>query len=162
MVILQGSGMSLRHVRLPLRAALVLALVAGIAACAPTTRIHGFVPSEADVARITPGIDDTFTVEEVLGRPSASGLLSDGSWFYVQSTVESFTYNAPRVVDRTVLAVSFDANGIVQGINRYGIEDGRVINLTTRTTETSGRQMGVLEQLFGNILNIDASQLAEP
>jgi outer membrane protein assembly factor BamE (lipoprotein component of BamABCDE complex) len=154
--------MPLPDVRLPVRAALALALVAGIAACAPTTRIHGFVPSQADVSRITPGIDDAFTVEEVLGRPSSSGLLSDGAWYYVQSTVQNYTYNPPRVVDRTVLAVTFDANGIVRGIDRYGIEDGRVINLTTRTTETGGRQMGVLEQLFGNILNIDASQMAEP
>jgi outer membrane protein assembly factor BamE (lipoprotein component of BamABCDE complex) len=152
-----------RHARLPVRAALALALVAGAAAaCAPTTRVHGFVPSQADVSRITPGIDDAFTVEEVLGRPSASGLLTDGSWYYVQSTVQNLTYHAPRVVDRTVLAVSFDPNGIVTGIDRYGIEDGRVINLTTRVTETGGRQMGVLEQLFGNVLNIDASQLAEP
>jgi outer membrane protein assembly factor BamE (lipoprotein component of BamABCDE complex) len=154
--------MAFRDVRLPVRAVVALTLAAGIAACAPMTRIHGFVPSQPDVARITPGIDDSFTVEEVLGRPSAGGLLSDSAWYYVQSTVQSFTYNPPRVVDRTVLAVTFDANGIVTGIDRFGIEDGRVINLTTRTTETGGRQMGVLEQLFGNILNIDASTLAEP
>jgi hypothetical protein len=44
-------------------------------------------------------------------------------------------------------------------VERYGIEDGRIINLTTRTTDTGGRQLGVLEQLLGNLLNIDAEQL---
>jgi outer membrane protein assembly factor BamE (lipoprotein component of BamABCDE complex) len=131
-----------------------------LAACAPTTRVHGFVPSPSDVARITPGVDDMLSVEAALGRPSSAGLLREGSWYYVQSTIQDYTYHPPRVVDRTVLAVNFDERGVVSGIDRYGIEDGRVVNLTNRVTETGGRQMGVLEQLFGNILNLDASQLA--
>ena len=63
------------------------------------------------------------------------------------------------MVDRTVLAVNFDQRGVVRTIKRYGLADGRVIDLETRTTETGGRQLGVLEQLFGNILNLDAEQL---
>ena len=145
----------------PTAAAGVL-LAASLAACAPQVRVHGYVPSQADVSRITPGVDDRLAVEEALGRPSSSGLLGDSTWYYVQSTTEQVTYNAPRVVDRTVLAVAFDANGIVSGIDRYGIEDGRVINLATRITETGGRRLGVLEQLFGNLLNIDAEALADP
>ncbi len=65
------------------------------------------------------------------------------------------------MIDRTVLAVNFDQRGVVRGIERYGLEDGRIINLETRTTETGGREMGVLEQLFGNILNLDAEALNE-
>ena len=95
----------------------------------------------------------------MLGRPSSNGVLRDSAWYYVQSRVESFTYNPPRVVDRTVLAVNFDQRGVVRDIQRYGLEDGRIVNLETRTTETGGREMGVLEQLFGNILNLDAEAL---
>jgi outer membrane protein assembly factor BamE (lipoprotein component of BamABCDE complex) len=138
---------------------LAACMALGLAACAPQTRIHGYVPSEADVARVTPGVDDRFSVEETLGRPSSSGLLQDNTWYYVQSTIEEVTYNPPRVVDRTVLAVAFDDRGLVSDVERYGIEDGRIINLTTRTTDTGGRQLGVLEQLLGNLLNIDAEQL---
>ena len=144
-----------------LRSAGVALLVCSALAsgCAPTVQVHGYVPSEADIARIRPGFDDVGSVEEILGRPSSAGVLRDSAWYYVQSTVESYTYNAPRVIDRTVLAVSFDERGVVRGIERYGLEDGRIINLTTRTTETGGRELGVLEQLFGNLLNIDAEQL---
>ena len=130
-----------------------------VAACQETLRLHGYVPSEADVARVRPGVDTMSTVEETLGRPSSSGLLRDRAWYYVQSTIADYTYNPPRVVDRTVLAIEFAPNGVVQAVNRYGLEDGRVINLTTRTTETGGRTLGVLEQLFGNLLNIDAEQV---
>lgn len=130
------------------------------AGCAPVVRVHGYVPSQADIGLVQPGVDDFTSVDEKLGRPSSSGLLQDNSWYYVQSVVESYTYNAPRVVDRTVLAVNFNDNGVVDSLVEYGLEDGRIINLTARTTETGGRTLGVVEQLFGNILNIDAESLS--
>ena len=124
--------------------------------------MHGYVPPPEDIARIRPGFDDIGSVEEILGRPSSNGVLRDTAWYYVQSRVESFTYNPPRVVDRTVLAVNFDQRGVVRDIERYGLEDGQDRQpRPTRTTETGGREMGVLEQLFGNILNLDAEALNE-
>lgn len=147
----------------PLRPTAV-ALLAGalmLGACAPTTQLHGYVPSPTDVSRIRPGVDTTETVLEILGRPSSAGLLQDSSWYYVQSTIENFTYNRPRVVDRTVLAVNYAPDGVVRDIQRYGLEDGRVVNLTTRTTETGGRTLGLLEQLFGSLLNIDPEQVIQ-
>lgn len=132
-----------------------------VAGCAPTVQVHGYVPPPADIARVRPGFDDQGSVEEILGRPSSAGVLRDSAWYYVQSTVESYTYHAPRVVDRTVLAINFDQQGVVRDIQRYGLEDGRIINLTTRTTETGGRELGILEQLFGNLLNLDAEQFQD-
>ena len=147
--------------RKTLHSAGVALIVCGLLAvgCAPTVQVHGYVPPPTDVARIRPGFDDAGSVEEILGRPSSSGILGDSSWYYVQSVVESYTYNPPRVVDRTVLAINFDQGGVVRDIRRYGLEHGRVIDLETRTTETGGRELGVLEQLFGNLLNLDAEQL---
>jgi outer membrane protein assembly factor BamE (lipoprotein component of BamABCDE complex) len=136
-----------------------VALAVGLAAagCAPTTQVHGYVPSAADVARVRPGVDTTATVEEVLGLPTSTGLLRDSAWFYVQSVFQTYAYNPPRVVDRSVLVVNFNDDGVVTGVDRFGIEKGRIVNLTARTTDTGGRQLGVLEQIFGNLLNLDAA-----
>jgi len=129
------------------------------AGCAPTVQVHGYVPSEADLSRIRPGFDDAGSVEEILGRPSSNGILRDSAWYYVQSTVENFTWHAPEVIDRKVIAVNFNQSGVVTDVKRYGLRDGRVIDLETRTTETGGREMSMVEQLFGNLLNLDAQQL---
>lgn len=137
------------------------ALVLALTACAPTIRVHGYVPSPTDIAKVRPGVDTVETVTEALGRPAAGGLLQDTAWYYVQSTVENYTYHAPRVIDRTVLAVTFSDQGVVRTVARYGLEDGRIVNLTTRTTETGGRTMSVLEQLFGNLLTLDAEQFQD-
>jgi outer membrane protein assembly factor BamE (lipoprotein component of BamABCDE complex) len=144
-----------------LRCAGVALICFGLAAtgCSPTVQVHGYVPSTADLSRIRPGFDDTGSVEEILGRPSSNGVLRDSAWYYVQSTVQNFTWHAPEVIDRRVIAINFNQNGTVREVRRYGLEDGRIIDLETRTTEPGGREMGMLEQLFGNLLNIDAQQL---
>lgn len=147
----------------PTRGAAVALLLCGIglAACAPTVQIHGYIPSEADISRIKPGVDTTASVEKVLGLPSGNGLVRDSAWYYVESTFENYTYHAPLVIDRRILAVTYNDKGVVTGIARYGIKDGRIVNLATETTQTGGQQLGVLEQLFGNLLHLDASQFQQ-
>ncbi len=154
-----GVGMrskSLRRVAITIAAA----WLAGTG-CAPTTQVHGYVPTPEEVSRITPGVDTFATVEETLGQPASNGLVRDQAWYYVQSVIENYTYNPPRVIDRTIVAVEFDANGVVSDVARYGIEDGRIVALTTRVTDTGGRELGVIEQLFGNIANLTGEQFEE-
>lgn len=147
--------------RATLRRSLFGLLAAGVfaAGCVPTVRVHGYVPSAADISQVRLGVDNYDSVEKALGQPSSSGLLQDRSWYYVQSVVENYTYHAPKVIDRTVLAVNFNDSGVVTDLVEYGLEDGRIVNLTARTTGSGGQSLGVLEQLFGNLLNLDAEQL---
>ncbi|MBP7000809.1 outer membrane protein assembly factor BamE [Amaricoccus sp.] len=145
-----------------LRRTAICVLVLGLAAgCAATTNVHGYMPSRGDIASVKPGVDTAATVEEKLGLPSSTGLLQDTAWYYVESTIENYTYHRPRVIDRTVLVVSFNGDGVVTGVGSYGLERGRIVELEARTTDTGGRQLGVLEQLFGNLLNLDASQFED-
>ena len=76
-----------------------------------------------------PGVDTLTSVETNLGQPSSVGLIEDRGWYYVSTTIENFTYNPPKVVDRTVIAVLFNEAGIVEAVNSYGLEDGRIVNL---------------------------------
>ena len=138
---------------------LLLIAALGAAGCAPTYTQHGFAPQLAELQSIEAGVDTRGSVLRKLGRPSTSGSFDADDWYYVASTVERFAFYAPEVVDRTVVAVSFDETGLVTSVNRYGLEDGRVIDLVTRTTPTYGRQLTVLQQLFGNIGNMNPGQL---
>lgn len=131
-------------------------LLLAAAACAPTVTVHGYYPLEEDIALIEPGVDTILTVEERLGRPSTSGVLRDDSWYYVQTTLSQLTYNPAEEVDRKVLAVSFREDGVVESIDQYGLEDGRIVNLNPRVTETPGQRLSLLRQIFGNLLNINA------
>jgi outer membrane protein assembly factor BamE (lipoprotein component of BamABCDE complex) len=136
-------------------AACSLLVVASLAGCSPTYTSHGFAPQLAELQNIEAGVDTRGSVQRKLGMPSATGSFDADSWYYVASTVEHFAFYAPKVVDRTVVAVRFDETGLVSAVNRYGIEDGRVVDLVTKTTPTYGRELTILQQLFGNIGNFN-------
>ena len=128
--------------------AAVLILIAG---CAPIMRTHGYVPAQDDLDLLLVGADTKASVEETVGRAANTGTFESDAWYYVESTVKTFLYFEPEVVERRVMEFEFDDNEVLTAINQYGLEDGRVINLQTRVTPTDGRRTNVLQNLFGNI-----------
>lgn len=149
---LSGSVLSGRLLRAGLVAALLVT-----AACSPLTRTHGYVPDEAALAQITPGVDTRETVRAALGSPSAQGLPGSEDFYYVASAFERLGIFEPREVTREVVAVSFDASGRVRNIERFGLEQGRVVALSRRVTEETVRDTTFIRQLMGNIGRFDAA-----
>lgn len=141
-----------------LRAVGVLALVTAIG-CTAQYRNHGYVPSEATLQDLKVGVDTRATVDDVIGAPSAAGVLTDGDYYYVRSRVREYGALRPQVVDRQVLAISFNQNDTIRNIERFGLEKGQVVPLTRRVTDSSVVGNGFLRQVFGNIGTIDPSGL---
>lgn len=153
--------MQARFVRLGRRVAPWLAggiLSLSLMACAPVYRNHGYIPEqmELDAVKIGATRED---VAAAIGRPSAAGLLNDVGWFYVQSRYKHFGPRAPKEIDRQVLAVTFNEAGMVENIARYGLEDGRVVEISRRVTETSVKGLSVIQQILGNFGRVDAGSL---
>lgn len=147
----------------PLRAsaaALSAALI--VAGCEPTYTSHGFAPQMADLEDIAVGQDTRGSVMRKLGRPSTVSSFEADVWYYEASKVETYAFYAPEVVERTVVAVKFDPNGLVTEVNRYGIEDGRIVDLVTRRTPTYGRELTVLQQIFGNLGRFGSGSVFDP
>jgi outer membrane protein assembly factor BamE (lipoprotein component of BamABCDE complex) len=141
------------------RQCLMLALVATVAACSPVYRNHGYVPSEDELALIEVGVDTRETVSEKIGRPSTSGLLNDVGWFYVQSRYKLVGPREPKEIDRQVLVVNFTEAGVVENIGRFGLEDGRVVEISRRVTDTNIKGIGVIQQILGSFGRIRADDL---
>lgn len=120
-------------------------------ACVASYRNHGYIPDEELLSEIVVGVDTRDSVAETVGSPTSSGVLNDSGYYYVRSRVRSFAYTAPQVVERQVLAISFDDGGVVQNIERFGLEDGRVIALERRVTESSVVDRTFLRQLLGSL-----------
>ena len=134
------------------KTALIAAAAAlAVAGCEATYTNHGFAPQVAQLEEIEAGKDTRGSVLRKLGRPSARGTFDAESWYYDASRVEHFAFYAPKVIDRKVVAIRFDERGLVSNVGRYGVEDGRIIDLITRRTPTYGREVTVLQQLFGNL-----------
>ena len=69
--------------------------------------------------------------------------------YFVRSRVRTIAMLEPEVIDREVVAVSFDSNEIVRNIERFGLEDGQVVQLSRRVTDSSVANTAFLRQLLG-------------
>lgn len=136
----------------------ILALVLALGACTAIYRNHGYAPSEAELSEIVVGVDTRDSVAETVGVPSSSGVLNDSGYYYVSTKMRHFGPREPQVVERRVVAISFDRAGVVNGIEEYALADGRVVPLQRRVTDTGITDKTFLRQLLGNLGRFDPAQ----
>lgn len=138
------------------RAGLLAAIVVSMSACVASYRKHGYVPNDEELAAIEVGVDTRESVAEAVGTPGSAGVLRDSGYFYVSSRVRHYGATAPKVVSRELVAISFNQSGVVQNIEKFGLEDGRVVPLSRRVTSSSVEDNPFLRQLLGNLGNFGA------
>ena len=122
----------------------------GLLGCASQVDYRGYIPRADDMKALKVGMSKG-EVEAVLGSPSTKGSIFSQSdtYYYISSIVEHKAFFRPHVKDREVLAVRF-ANNQATSFNHYGLEDGKVINFSSRQTPVRGKELSVLQDLFGN------------
>lgn len=126
-----------------------LALVA--VACSPTVASRGHVTDPLALAALTPGQSTDADVEIALGSPSTRGTFRDDVWYYMSERTESFAFFNPKVIERQIVAVVFDGQGVVDDIVTYNEVDGRKVEIVSRVTPTAGNELTLIQQLFGNV-----------
>lgn len=134
-------------------------LVALLAACTALYQDHGYIPRDVDLEQVIVGRSTREDVAKAVGRPSSTGLLTGGAWYYVGSRFRHYGPREPQEIDRQVVAISFDEGGTVENVERFGLEKGQVVVLSRRVTDSNIKGLSFLRQLLGNIGNISAGQL---
>lgn len=133
------------------RASLLCAGLTLAVGCTTLYRNHGYVPTDEQLSEVLVGVDTRDTVADVVGPPTASGVVNGGDYFYVQSRFRLLGPLEPKEIDREVVAIRFDADGVVSNVERFGLENGRVVPLSRRVTQDNVRDTTFLRQLFGSI-----------
>ncbi|MFC0812084.1 outer membrane protein assembly factor BamE [Paracoccus panacisoli] len=138
---------------------LALPLAAATAGCTRMYRNHGYVPTDDELAMVVVGQTSQAELEGLIGRPGAQGLLTGSDWYYVGSRWERYGLNPPREIERHVVAISFDPAGTVTNVQRFGLEQGRIVVLSQRVTDTGVSSASVLRQLFARIGRFNPGQM---
>jgi len=143
---------------------ILLAASAMTAGCNPILRTHGYVPTSEKPQEVNPDTDTKSSVLARLGNPSVKSTfeeeIDDDVWYYITSVRQRYAYLRPQIEDRTVTAIHFNPDGQVTQVAEYGIEDGVPVNYVDRRTPTRGREISVLEQIFGTIGALPTDRLA--
>jgi outer membrane protein assembly factor BamE (lipoprotein component of BamABCDE complex) len=142
---------------------LVAGLVLGLAlaACSPQYRYHGYMPSETELATVIVGQSTREDVVALVGAPTATGVIGADAFYYVQSRFRDYGYRATEEIERELVKISFAPSGVVQNVERFGLEDGNVVALSRRVTDDNLRDTTFIRQLLGNVGQFDAGQFLD-
>lgn len=123
-----------------------------LAGCAPIVRTHGSRVDADRLAQIQPGVSRQADVAALLGTPSAEGTFDPNAWYYITQRTEQRAFFAPKLVERTVLRVTFDpATGAVQKVEKVDPKAAVALSPVSRKTPTAGHNLTFMEQVIGNV-----------
>ncbi len=117
----------------------------------PVVSRHGYIADQEKIDSLELGITSKAVVRESLGTPSSFATFDPDTWYYISSTQERFAFFNKSTTDRNILALKFDDTGMLAQVATYGLEDGKVVNYSSRETPTRGKELTFLEQMFGNV-----------
>lgn len=115
----------------------------------PRETFHqGYVLDEQSLELVPPG-SSREQVILALGSPSTTATFDNEVFYYISQTrVRSAAFAKAKLVDQRILAVYFGADNRVTNIANYGLQDGKVFDFISKTTQTGGKDQTFLGQLL--------------
>ncbi len=114
-------------------------------------RTAGLAGPREQVFVLAAGVLRGDDVIQLLGSPSTTATFDDETWYYISQRTETVAFYAPETTDQKVLALKFDKAGLLKDMQTYTLKDGRAIAMVDRKTPTAGKELTLIEQVFGNI-----------
>lgn len=138
--------------------ALALAAMVGLSACAADVAPRGNEPAPELLSQVKPGEQTRGDVRAILGSPSTTSTFGDETWYYISAQTTQWAFQKTKELQRQVVAISFDENGIVKDVQVMDESAGREVEIVERTTPTPGRDETILQQLLGNLGRFNKEQ----
>ena len=121
-----------------------------LASCTHPIEIHGNRISLKTFGTIEPGKTTEKQVLEQLGKPVIIQDYGSKSWIYVESKTQKTVLSGKKVLNRTVVRVSFNKRGIATSVDIIPYDKDLSPKIATRKTPTAGQEITVFQQLIGN------------
>ena len=145
-----------------LLAAMFAAASAAIPGCSPTADTRGNLPLAEVVETIERGKQNRDQIVAILGSPSTMATFGkQETWYYIGTRTETLAFFSPKLLERRILVIKFDDRGVVETVTSFDASAGKKVELVERETPTKGKQLGVLEQIIGNIGRFSDGQAEE-
>lgn len=123
-----------------------------VTACDPVREEKGYRIDPEKIALVEPGVSTKDEVITQMGSPSSISTFPDAgeAWYYIGKKTEHYAFLEKKIIEQSVIIISFDENEVVKEIKNYDKDAAREIAVVERTTPTGGNKLGFFEQIFGN------------
>ena len=116
---------------------------------------HGYQLDQRTLEQVKIG-SSAEQVLVVMGTPSTTSTVGGDAWYYIsQKTERKLQFMQPTLLDQRVFAVYFTKAKKVERTANYGMEDGKVIDMVSRTTPTAGAESAFLRNMLTNLLKFN-------
>ena len=132
--------------------ACAIAAAISVSGCSGETFQRGYVLPEGALEQIPLGASQE-QVLLVLGTPSTVATVSGEAFYYISQKAErAISFMRTKVTDQRVIAVYFNKQKKVERLANYGLEDGQVVDVLSRTTPTAGAETNFVRQMLTGLL----------
>ena len=121
----------------------------------------GDVPEDIRVKAVKVGKHNKDDVVRLLGSATSITLFEKESWLYIESKEQNRVFFPAKEIERKVIQITFNSNGIVEKVNTLSLEDGQEIALEKSITPVSGKDLSVVDELIGNFGRFPANKRSE-
>ncbi len=138
----------------PVNATVLLIALFGLSACGIFDRPRvprGNAVDAEQLAQLRPGVQTRQDVQALLGSPSARGTFDEENWYYISAHTRVQPGRFLSIEDQRVVAVSFNAQGVVREVREVSRADSRPVTMVARETPVPGTERSLLQALFGNL-----------
>ena len=129
--------------------------------CSQNIQNHGHIPLSSELKAIEVGVDTKKTVQELIGRPSTTGVLQDKTWYYVGNTMLHYAWREVKEIKRVVVAIRFSESGVVENIEQFSLTDGQDVKISSRVTGRTVKDNTFLMQLLGSFGRVDIPEMLQ-
>jgi outer membrane protein assembly factor BamE (lipoprotein component of BamABCDE complex) len=121
-----------------------------LSACTTVERQSGAELRQVKLDQITP-TSVKGDVINLLGSPSTKSAYGQETWYYITSNIKKQLIRDDKVINQSVVAISFNQDDMVDNVEIYDKNSRREFASSERVTPTAGRQLNMVEQILGNV-----------
>ncbi len=123
--------------------------------CTSTIDNRGYEPDNIDFSKVQKG-QTRDQVLQALGSPSTTSTFPPLVWYYASKVTARTSFFEPKVVNQQVVSITFDDRDTVSDIKQVDTKDFKNIVPSTKTTDTTGYESGVMREIFSNFGKISS------
>ena len=125
--------------------------------CTTNIKNYGYIPTKSELETLVIGKDSKDSVSKKIGLPATAGL--EGSFYYVRSTFNEPGLRSAKLINRTVVLLSFDKRNLLRNVETFSVDKKTVVRLDYRVTETGLENKNLFQQIVGSIGGPSTSSL---
>jgi len=130
-----------------------------LVSCTPTIETRGnFIDAER-MDKMAIGSSTRMDVMDTWGSPTTVDPFNDKNWFYIGEKIELKPFTQFELLQRQVVAVQFDDQGIISQIKTLDKNAAQDVDISSDSTPTAGQKLNAVQQMIANMGKFNSQQM---